>query len=277
MDAPSDLDRLLFSARLLRLRHAPLEIGAQLLPGDSGGRLDEGAHVEGDASPVVVDGLLGLPNQAGQLGAPTNGVTGSVECGLHPAKYRTARPPDQAWSREPKLSIRHEEPDRYAETMDKTAEELARVKAAMEAFGDRLKKARIVAKLTGDDLGEMVRVSKQLISHWEAGRYRPDLIQLQDLCRSLNISADSLVLGREGLSPEAYALADSWDKQPTHLRERFRQYWELVFPRNDVGQDDQGSDDHHSPPRQVASTGAPKRKEASPWTKQSEEESTVKR
>ena len=62
-------------------------------------------------------------------------------------------------------------------------------------FGDRLKKAREVKKLTQDGLGELVGASKQTISHWEKGRYEPSLEQLSKLCGFLGATADELVLG----------------------------------------------------------------------------------
>lgn len=73
-------------------------------------------------------------------------------------------------------------------------------------FKDRLSDARKAKGLSQEALGSaMGGMSKQGISHWETGRYEPNIEQLTRLCEVLECSADWLILGRspEGLSPDA--------------------------------------------------------------------------
>jgi DNA-binding XRE family transcriptional regulator len=63
-------------------------------------------------------------------------------------------------------------------------------------FGSRLKKAREGKKLNQETLGQLLDgVSKQTISHWEGGRYEPNINQLSRLCALLGVSADHLLRG----------------------------------------------------------------------------------
>jgi transcriptional regulator with XRE-family HTH domain len=70
-------------------------------------------------------------------------------------------------------------------------------------FKERLVEAR--GKLSQTQLGDLLDCSKQTISHWENGRYEPNIGQLQKLCDVLDCSADWLIMGRapEGLHPDA--------------------------------------------------------------------------
>jgi transcriptional regulator with XRE-family HTH domain len=73
-------------------------------------------------------------------------------------------------------------------------------------FGARLRQARKAKGFSQESLGKLLGgMSKQSISHWEGGRYEPNLEQLAQLCSALDTSADWLVLGRspEGLPPDA--------------------------------------------------------------------------
>lgn len=60
-------------------------------------------------------------------------------------------------------------------------------------FKERLREARVAAKLTGEALGAKLAVSKATVSHWENGRYEPNLDQLKALCDELQVSADWLL------------------------------------------------------------------------------------
>lgn len=91
------------------------------------------------------------------------------------------------------------------------------------SFGQRIKDRRGDLKMTGDDLGRRLDppVSKQTIAHWEAGRYRPHIDQVAQLCKILGLSADALVLGGSiGLSPRAAEIAAAYDS--LHETERSR-------------------------------------------------------
>ena len=83
------------------------------------------------------------------------------------------------------------------------------------SFGNRLKARRELLKMSGEALGLRLTptVSKQTVAHWEKGRYRPNVDQVEQLCRILRMSADSLVIGAGGQnSPGALDLADFYDQ-----------------------------------------------------------------
>lgn len=78
-------------------------------------------------------------------------------------------------------------------------------------FGKRLQAARKAKKLSGEALGKAIAerlgydapLSKQTISHWENGRYEPNIEQLGCLCALLGVSADYLLLDLDqmGIDP----------------------------------------------------------------------------
>lgn len=82
--------------------------------------------------------------------------------------------------------------------------------AAPTGFGERLKKARALSKLSGAALGEGLQpdgdASRQTMSDWEAERHYPNVWQLMLICQRLNLSADYLLTGYE--APPADLAAD---------------------------------------------------------------------
>lgn len=69
--------------------------------------------------------------------------------------------------------------------------------------------------MTGEALGKRIEppVSKQMVAHWEKGRYPPNIRQLVCLCNALQISADALLLGVKGpLSESAMFLGMRLDR-----------------------------------------------------------------
>lgn len=90
-------------------------------------------------------------------------------------------------------------------------------------FGERLKAARKAKRLSGEALGKAIAdrlgldapISKQTISHWENGRYQPNIEQLTCLCTLLGVSADHLLLD-----------ADQMGADPT-LQDFIREYTKM--------------------------------------------------
>ncbi len=80
---------------------------------------------------------------------------------------------------------------------------------------DRIAAVRKAAGLTQEQLGELVGVSRQAVSKWEAGQTVPDAATVATLCRALHVSADYVLLGKEPEetqtteSAPAYALPDT--------------------------------------------------------------------
>lgn len=64
-------------------------------------------------------------------------------------------------------------------------------------FNERIAAARRAAGLTQEQLGELVGVTRQAVSKWEAAQAVPDALTAGKLCDALNVSADYLLLGKE--------------------------------------------------------------------------------
>jgi transcriptional regulator with XRE-family HTH domain len=102
----------------------------------------------------------------------------------------------------------------------------ARPYAFCMGFNNRLKEARLASGLTGAKLGEAIGCSKQNISHWEAGRFEPNLGYLAALCQVLDVPADWLLLGKvpEELSVGALREARFYDA----LSPEGKRKWEMA-------------------------------------------------
>lgn len=89
-------------------------------------------------------------------------------------------------------------------------------------FKERLKEARLAAKHTGETLGKELGYSKQNVSHWEAGRFEPNLETLMALCDVLKVPADWLLLGKTpaDISVEALKFALYYDSLSDDQRKR---------------------------------------------------------
>lgn len=70
---------------------------------------------------------------------------------------------------------------------------------------DRIAAVRRAAGLTQEQLGELVGVTRQAVSKWEAGQTVPDALTVAKLCEALHVSADYVLLGRE---PEEQAIPE---------------------------------------------------------------------
>ena len=63
----------------------------------------------------------------------------------------------------------------------------------MEGFGERLRKERKKAKLTQEQLAEMIDMSHAFIGHLERGTRIPSVETVVRLCRALGIGSDRLL------------------------------------------------------------------------------------
>jgi transcriptional regulator with XRE-family HTH domain len=92
-------------------------------------------------------------------------------------------------------------------------------------FKERLSEARKAKGLSQEALGTALGgISKQSVSHWEKGRYEPNIVQLQKLCDVLDCSADWLVLNKspEALGPDALAQAKFYDGLSPEAKKKWR-------------------------------------------------------
>lgn len=81
-------------------------------------------------------------------------------------------------------------------------------------FPERLKEARVHAKITQVALAKMCNVSQGTIANWESGTRTPDLEMFASLAKRLNVSADYLlgITDTDNLSGTANLLASLHDQ-----------------------------------------------------------------
>jgi transcriptional regulator with XRE-family HTH domain len=60
-------------------------------------------------------------------------------------------------------------------------------------FGEKLKKARIEAGYTQNELANKLTVSRAAIAKWESDRGMPDVTNLKAIAEALNVSIDYLL------------------------------------------------------------------------------------
>lgn len=81
----------------------------------------------------------------------------------------------------------------------------------MEEFGKSILSLRQNANMTQEELALRMGVTPQAISKWERGQSLPDLSIFTELCKALNVSADTL-LGLEGSGTDKGS-ADSYPEE----------------------------------------------------------------
>ncbi len=100
-----------------------------------------------------------------------------------------------------------------------------------EQMGLEIKRARENAKLTQEQLSEILDCSPQYISLLENGRYCVSTKMLRTLCASLNVSSDSILFpgkGKNCLDIISYKCKDLSDEQFRLLIEIINRYIEAV-------------------------------------------------
>ena len=60
-------------------------------------------------------------------------------------------------------------------------------------FGEKLKKARLEAGYTQEELASMLTISRAAVAKWESDRGMPDVSNLKALAEALNVSVDFLL------------------------------------------------------------------------------------
>jgi len=68
-------------------------------------------------------------------------------------------------------------------------------------FAERLKEARKNAKLTQQDLADIVGRTKSAVSRWESGENTPQLFDLVKIEKAVGVPGDVLMYGTEKLTP----------------------------------------------------------------------------
>jgi transcriptional regulator with XRE-family HTH domain len=97
-------------------------------------------------------------------------------------------------------------------------------------FRERLRSARDAKGLTGEALGAQLGVSKQTISHWEAGRYEPNVEQIRGLCNVLKITPNYLFeVDDTALPPDALEEARIYARLGVEDQRRWRTIRQAMF------------------------------------------------
>lgn len=72
-----------------------------------------------------------------------------------------------------------------------------------------LKQLRKERGVSGEELGEAIKVSKYTIYNWEAGRRDPSLSDLVAIADFFDVSLDMLIRGKEKEPPQTERLEDN--------------------------------------------------------------------
>lgn len=98
-------------------------------------------------------------------------------------------------------------------------------------IGQQIKRVREEARLTQEQLSEILDCSLQYISLMENGRYGISLKMLRKLCETLNVSSDSILFpcrGKNSLELISYKCSELSDEQFRLLLEIINRYVEAV-------------------------------------------------
>lgn len=60
-------------------------------------------------------------------------------------------------------------------------------------FSDKLKKSRLKAKLSQEEVAEIIKTSRSNISKYETGNLEPNISTLRELCKLYKVSADYIL------------------------------------------------------------------------------------
>ena len=100
-------------------------------------------------------------------------------------------------------------------------------------LGEKLKSARKSAGLTQEQLAEKLLVSRQAITKWEAGKGMPDIENLKQLSKLLNISIDYLLDSGENLDLSVMREEINLDGY-TYTRKLFKGRWSEKAGKKDM-------------------------------------------
>lgn len=83
--------------------------------------------------------------------------------------------------------------------------------AAGVAYGELIRRQRRAKKMNQEELGALVRVGKNAVGAWEAGRSRPDVGSVPVICEALDLSLEEFFgipesEDRDGINPEERSL-----------------------------------------------------------------------
>lgn len=89
--------------------------------------------------------------------------------------------------------------------------------SSINNFGTRLKDLRLQKRLTQQQLGDIIHVSKVSISGYERGERNPDTDTLQDIANYFEVSVDYLLNGYSGFEKKENSSNDKARTIAAHI------------------------------------------------------------
>ena len=126
-----------------------------------------------------------------------------------------------------------------------TPEKAQQIRESTIAFGQRIRQFRREAGLSQKDIAEHLKVTRNTVINWEAGRYRPDVDLFPPLCDFLGITLNDLfgIHPEERFTPHEATLIDQYrqmslggrriiDHIISHILEEELRSWESRLDEN---------------------------------------------
>lgn len=95
-------------------------------------------------------------------------------------------------------------------------------------FSKKLVELRKAANLSQDELSEKIFLSRQSISKWENGESVPDMNNLVQLAKVLEVSLDELVLGFEPVNSQSRLMKEFLDADKSDNQQPINNGWEWL-------------------------------------------------
>jgi phage repressor protein C with HTH and peptisase S24 domain len=92
--------------------------------------------------------------------------------------------------------------------------------AAGVSYGELIRKQRKSKKMSQEELGALVRIGKNAVGAWEAGRSRPDVGSVPIICDALDLSLEEFF----GIKNESIPVKVDGDLSPSEASEVVRRY-----------------------------------------------------
>ena len=99
--------------------------------------------------------------------------------------------------------------------------------AAGVSYGELIRRQRKNKKMSQEELGALVRIGKNAVGAWEAGRSRPDVGSVPIICEALDLSLEEFF----GIKNESIPVKVEGDLSPSEASEVVRRY-ALLDPYN---------------------------------------------
>ena len=96
------------------------------------------------------------------------------------------------------------------------------------AYGDLIREHRKRKGLSQEELGAIAHVKKNAVGAWEAGRSRPDVASIPDLCRALDMPL-SVFFGLGGEASANEQLTERFNRLNEHHQEIAMREMDMLY------------------------------------------------